>query len=175
MPVIKRYPNRKLYDTESKRYVTLDHIAQMIQQGEDVLVTDHESGEDLTNLTLSQIIFEQEKKGSGLMSRSLLTNLIRTGGDTLEQVRRTLLSTLHAGESPQAGEAGAEASPLQRVDEAFQDFLTTLNVPTTRDLRRLQSQLDDLNSRIGALLEEQQRGEADDTPSTAAGTPEDRQ
>ncbi|MCB0135660.1 MAG: polyhydroxyalkanoate synthesis regulator DNA-binding domain-containing protein, partial [Caldilineaceae bacterium] len=69
MPVIKRYPNRKLYDTESKRYVTLEHIAQMIQQGEDVIVTDHESGEDLTNLTLSQIIFEQEKKGSGLMSR----------------------------------------------------------------------------------------------------------
>lgn len=178
MPVIKRYPNRKLYDTESKRYVTLEHIAQMIQQGEDVLVTDHESGEDLTNLTLSQIIFEQEKKGSGLMSRSLLTNLIRTGGDTLEQVRRTLLSSLHAGETPQAGEAGAaggEASPLQRIDDAFQDFLTTLNVPTTRDLRRLQSQLDELNSKIGALLEEQQRGEADDTPSAATGAPEDQQ
>ncbi|MCB9117038.1 MAG: hypothetical protein H6639_18995, partial [Caldilineaceae bacterium] len=58
---------------------------------------------------------------------------------------------------------------------AFQDFLTTLNVPTTRDLRRLQSQLDDLNSKIGALLEEQQRGEADDTPSAPSGTPEDRQ
>ncbi len=51
----------------------------------------------------------------------------------------------------------------------------TLNVPTTRDLRRLQSQLDDLNSKIGALLEEQQRGEADDTPSAPSGTPEDRQ
>jgi len=178
MPVIKRYPNRKLYDTESKRYVTLENIAQMIQQGEDVLVTDHESGEDLTNLTLSQIIFEQEKKGSGLMSRSLLTNLIRTGGDTLEQVRRTLLSTLHAGETPPASEvdsATGEASPLQRIDEAFQDFLTTLNVPTTRDLRRLQSQLDELNTKIGALLEEQQAGETADSPSDSANTPDERQ
>ena len=87
MPVIKRYPNRKLYDTEAKRYVTLEHIAALIQANEDVLVIDHETGEDLTNLTLSQIIFEQEKKGSGLLPRPLLTNLIRTSGDTLEQVR----------------------------------------------------------------------------------------
>lgn len=178
MPVIKRYPNRKLYDTEAKRYVTLENIAQMIQQGEDVLVTDHESGEDLTNLTLSQIIFEQEKKGSGLMSRSLLTNLIRTGGDTIEQVRRTLLSTLHAGEATPEIEGNAaanEGSPLQRIDEAFQDFLTTFNVPTTRDLRRLQSQLDDLNARIGALLAEQQASEATDEPSAPAKAPDKKQ
>ena len=53
MPTIKRYPNRKLYDTEAKRYVTLDSIALMIQHGRDVQVIDHETGEDLTNLTLS--------------------------------------------------------------------------------------------------------------------------
>lgn len=177
MPVIKRYPNRKLYDTEAKRYVTLENIAQMIQQGEDVLVIDHESGEDLTNLTLSQIIFEQEKKGSGLISRSLLTNLIRTGGDTLEQVRRTLLSTLHPGDTPpgEASSTAGEASPLQRIDDAFQDFLTTLNVPTTRDLRRLQSQLDELNTKIGALLEEQQGTETADTTSAPASAPNDQQ
>lgn len=178
MPVIKRYPNRKLYDTESKRYVTLENIAQMIQQGTDVLVLDHESGDDLTNLTLSQIIFEQEKKGSGLMSRSLLTNLIRAGGDTLEQVRRTLLSTLHAGESlppDKADSASGEVSPLQRIDEVFQDFLTTLNVPTARDLRRLQSQLDELNAKIGDLLAEQQEKEQNDPPSALANAPDYRQ
>lgn len=91
MPIIKRYPNRKLYDTEAKRYVTLDSITQMIHEGQEVQVVDHETGEDLTNLTLSQIIFEQEKKGSGLLPRALLTNLVRAGGDTFEQVRRALL------------------------------------------------------------------------------------
>ena len=103
MPIIKRYPNRKLYDTEAKRYVTLDSITQMIHEGQEVQVVDHETGEDLTNLTLSQIIFEQEKKGSGLLPRALLTNLVRAGGDTFEQVRRALLGGA-------AGEAAAKIS-----------------------------------------------------------------
>jgi len=156
MPVIKRYPNRKLYDTEAKRYVTLEYIAALIQDNQDVLVVDHETGEDLTNLTLSQIIFEQEKKGSGLLSRSLLTNLIRTGGDTLEQVRRALTAPLHIENTPKDDSVPPEPSPLQRIDEVFQDVLATLNVPTTRDLRKLQTQLDELNAKIGALLVAQQ-------------------
>ena len=53
MPLIKRYPNRKLYDTEAKQYVTLEQIAELIRSGKDVQVIDHESGEDLTALTLS--------------------------------------------------------------------------------------------------------------------------
>lgn len=169
MPVIKRYPNRKLYDTEAKRYVTLDYIAALIQANEDVLVIDHETGEDLTNLTLSQIIFEQEKKGAGLLSRSLLTSLIRTGGNTLDQVRRALIAPLHldssAGEQRARERSDSEhptgASPpdgslIHRVDELFQDVLATLNVPTSRDLRQLQAQLDELNDKISALLDAQQ-------------------
>jgi polyhydroxyalkanoate synthesis repressor PhaR len=164
MPVIKRYPNRKLYDTEAKRYVTLEHIAALIQANEDVVVIDHETGEDLTNLTLSQIIFEQEKKGSGLLPRPLLTNLIRTSGDTLEQVRRALIAPLHI-EAKSEGES-VEHSPLQRIDELFQDMLATLNVPTARDLRKLQTQLDDLNAKISVLLEAQQTDETPDaTPA----------
>jgi len=92
MPLIKRYPNRKLYDMEAKKYVTLDEIALIVREGQDVQVVDHESGDDLTNLTLSQIIFEQEKKKTGFLPRSILTSLIRTGGDTLDYLRRTLQS-----------------------------------------------------------------------------------
>lgn len=155
MPVIKRYPNRKLYDTEAKRYVTLEQITALIQSGHEVIVIDHETGEDLTNLTFSQIIFEQEKKGSGLLPRALLTNLIRTGGDTLEQVRRALLGGERASEEGGTpGHTADEATPLQRIDDLFQDVLQTLNVPTTRDLQRLQTQLDELNAKIGALLAE---------------------
>jgi polyhydroxyalkanoate synthesis repressor PhaR len=94
MPIIKRYPNRKLYDTEAKQYITLEGIAELIRQGKDVQVLDHASGEDLTALTLSQVIFEQQKKHSGFLPRSVLTGLIRAGGDTLSNLRRTLSTSL---------------------------------------------------------------------------------
>jgi polyhydroxyalkanoate synthesis repressor PhaR len=159
MPIIKRYPNRKLYDTEAKRYVTLENITQMIHNGQDVQVVDHESGEDLTNLTLSQIIFEQEKKGSGLLPRSLLTNLVRAGGDTFDQVRRAFLGNV-TGELGLEADAptNADGSPLQKVDDLFQEVLKNLNVPTNRDLQRLQTQLDELNAKIAALIAEEQAG-----------------
>lgn len=155
MPIIKRYPNRKLYDTEAKRYVTLDNITQMIHEGQEVQVVDYETGEDLTNLTLSQIIFEQEKKGSGLLPRALLTNLVRAGGDTFEQVRRALLRG-PAGEAaakpPGAEDAGDDASRLHKVDDLFQDLLASLNLPTNRDLHRLQAQVDELNRKLAELM-----------------------
>jgi polyhydroxyalkanoate synthesis repressor PhaR len=94
MPLIKRYPNRKLYDTEAKRYITLEGIATLIRQGEEVNVVDHATGEDLTALTLSQIIFEQEKRQSGFLPRSVLIGLIQAGGDTLSALRRALASPL---------------------------------------------------------------------------------
>ena len=94
MPVIKRYPNRKLYDTEAKRYVTLGGIAKLIRQGERVQVLDHASGEDLTTLTLTQIILEQEKRRSGFVPQVVLTGLIQSGGHTLGVLRRTLASSL---------------------------------------------------------------------------------
>jgi polyhydroxyalkanoate synthesis repressor PhaR len=59
---IKRYANRKLYDTRDSRYVTLDHIAAMVRAGDDVKVIDNTTRADLTTATLAQIIFEEEKK-----------------------------------------------------------------------------------------------------------------
>jgi polyhydroxyalkanoate synthesis repressor PhaR len=94
MPVIKRYPNRKLYDTEAKQYITLEGIASLIRKRHDVQVIDYASGEDLTALTLSQIIFEQQKKDDGFLPHSVLTGLIRAGGDTLNTLRRSLASSL---------------------------------------------------------------------------------
>ena len=94
MPVVKRYPNRKLYDTDAKRYITLDGIAELIRSGHDVQVLDHTSGEDLTTLTLSQVIFEQQKKHNGFLPRSVLTGLIQAGGETLGQLRQILSASL---------------------------------------------------------------------------------
>uniref|UniRef100_A0A7C1JL31 PHA accumulation regulator DNA-binding N-terminal domain-containing protein n=1 Tax=Caldilinea aerophila TaxID=133453 RepID=A0A7C1JL31_9CHLR len=177
MPVIKRYPNRKLYDTEAKRYVTLDQIAEMIQARKDVLVIDHETGEDLTNLTLSQIIFEQEKKGAGFLQRSLLANLIRAGGDTLDQMRRALTAPLHldSGEKKEGLPQGTlDALLFHRIDELMQDILTTLNVPTARDLRKLQAQLDELNEKISALLAAEEGNIAGNEQKPGTNAPEQR-
>jgi polyhydroxyalkanoate synthesis repressor PhaR len=78
--VIKRYTNRKLYDTVESRYVTLDEIAEMIKAGHEVKVVDNRTKEDLTSVTLAQIIFEEEKKTSK-MSLRMLRDLIRHGGE----------------------------------------------------------------------------------------------
>lgn len=85
--IIKRYANRKLYDTERSSYVTLEDIAVMIKAGEEVQVVDNKSGEDLTSVTLAQIIFEAEKKKSA-MPLSLLRTLIRDGGDVIGEFAR---------------------------------------------------------------------------------------
>ena len=61
--LIKRYANRKLYDTRDSRYVTLQQIAEFVRRGDDVQIIDNKSKEDLTNVTLAQIIYEEEKKG----------------------------------------------------------------------------------------------------------------
>ncbi len=88
--IVKRYPNRKLYNTETKRYITLNGIAELIRSGSEVQILDHSNGEDLTTLTLSQIIFEQEKKKNGFLPKSVLTSLIQAGGETLDTLRRGL-------------------------------------------------------------------------------------
>ncbi len=80
--VIKRYTNRKLYDTVESRYVTLDEIAQMIKGGAEVKIVDNRSKEDLTSVTLAQIIFEEEKKRSQ-MPLGVLREIIRHGGEAV--------------------------------------------------------------------------------------------
>ena len=79
---IKRYTNRKLYDTVESRYVTLDEIAHMIKGGAEVKIIDNRTKEDLTSVTLAQIIFEEEKKRSQ-MPLGVLREIIRHGGEAV--------------------------------------------------------------------------------------------
>jgi polyhydroxyalkanoate synthesis repressor PhaR len=90
MPTIKRYNNRKLYDTSSKRYVNLDDIAEMVRAGEEVTVIDHNSADDITVLILFQTLFEEEKRVGGLIPQIFLTRLIRSGSDALGQIKKKL-------------------------------------------------------------------------------------
>jgi polyhydroxyalkanoate synthesis repressor PhaR len=77
--VIKRYQNRKLYDTEASCYVTLDEIAEMIQQGEEVTVVDNRNQKDITAMTLTQIIFEKQKRSENPVPISTLRHIIQHG------------------------------------------------------------------------------------------------
>lgn len=84
---IKKYPNRRLYDTASSSYVTLDHIRALIVRGEELAVIDSRTSEDVTHSVLLQIIGEREtQQGSSMLTDSLLTNLIRFYGDSLQGV-----------------------------------------------------------------------------------------
>lgn len=82
--VIKKYPNRRLYDTEISSYITLEDVRQLICDGESFEVIDAKSGEDLTRTVLLQIIAEHEERGTPIFSTELLTQIIRFYGDALQ-------------------------------------------------------------------------------------------
>jgi polyhydroxyalkanoate synthesis repressor PhaR len=93
--IIKRYANRKLYDTEHSRYVTLEQISEMIRNGDDVKIVDNKSKEDLTSVTLAQIIFEEEKKHS-FMPLGTMRNIIQNGGEWFAEAQRRVQAMLPA-------------------------------------------------------------------------------
>lgn len=82
--VIKKYANRRLYDTSASAYVTLEHLSELTRQGKEFIVQDAKSGEDLTRAVLAQIIFEQENKKEGVLPVSFLRQLIQFYGDNFQ-------------------------------------------------------------------------------------------
>ena len=82
--VIKKYPNRRLYDTEISSYITIEDVRQLIVEGEAFEVRDAKSGEDLTRQVLLQIIAEHEQDGEPMLSTQLLSQIIRFYGDSLQ-------------------------------------------------------------------------------------------
>jgi polyhydroxyalkanoate synthesis repressor PhaR len=84
--VIKKYANRRLYDTSTSQYVTLDYLRDLVKKGTDFQVIDAKSGEDLTRGVLAQIIFEEEARGANLLPVDFLRQLIGFYGDSLQSV-----------------------------------------------------------------------------------------
>jgi len=179
MPVIKRYPNRKLYDTEAKGYITLEQIGELIRDGQEIQVVDHATGEDLTALTLTQVILEQERKRSGFLPQTVLTGLIQAGGERLSTLRRALASPLelahHVDEEIERrlqslvsrGELAAEESRRLRdkllgqgyrpteirppSEQALERALNKRGVPTQDDLQQILDQLEALAASLDQL------------------------
>jgi polyhydroxyalkanoate synthesis repressor PhaR len=88
MKLIKRYSNRKLYDTERSSYVTLEEISQMVRDGSELRIVDNKSGEDITSVTLAQIVFEQEKKDKRTLPMQALRDMIRSPSDFISRLSR---------------------------------------------------------------------------------------
>lgn len=177
--LIKRYPNRKLYDTDAKKYITLEKIAEMIRNGQEVEVVDYASGEDLTVLTLTQIIFEQEKRQNGLLSHSLLLNIIRQGGERLssfqrnfptpkafleyvdEEISRRIKRLIAQGELVEAEgqillkklttQIGKFMSEEPFEDISLEQILLKQNLPTRDEIDQLSQQLDILATQLDEL------------------------
>lgn len=90
MKLIKRYTNRKLYDTERSCYVTLEEIAEMVRDGEEVKIIDNKSGDDLTTVTLAQIVFEEEKRDRRMLPLQTLRLIIQAPGDFIQRLSRPM-------------------------------------------------------------------------------------
>ena len=99
--VIKRYSNRKLYDTQESRYVTLEEIEEMIRAGREITVVDAASGEDLTSVTLTQIILENERTRRASLPAAFLHQLIKHGESWQDFVQKSMRSSLEGMVSSQ--------------------------------------------------------------------------
>lgn len=123
--IIKKYANRRLYDTSSSQYVTLDYVRELVKGGREFTVVDAKSGEDLTHGVLSQIIFEEEARGENLLPLPFLRQLIQYYGDSLQSVVPSYLEATMEAFSSQQEEmrerfTGTLQSP-QAIMQAFQE------------------------------------------------------
>ncbi|MCB4823998.1 polyhydroxyalkanoate synthesis repressor PhaR [Roseicella aerolata] len=126
--VVKKYANRRLYNTESSSYVTLEDLAGMVRQGRDFVVFDAKSGEDITRSVLTQIIVEEEAKGRNLLPESFLRHLIGFYGDSLQTVLPRYL------EHAMAGFARQQEQMRRSMEQAMGGFIPFSGLPGLEEM-----------------------------------------
>ncbi len=119
---IKKYANRRLYNTATSSYVTLDHLCQMVKDGVEFVVFDAKSGEDITRSVLTQIIVEEEAKGTNLLPINFLRQLISFYGDSMEWMVPRYL------EQMMSSFAGNQERLRQSMHETFGGMFPTGNM-----------------------------------------------
>lgn len=139
--VIKKYANRKLYDTQTSRYITLEGISKLVRDGCEIEVVERDSGRDLTPLVLSQIVVGEEKRGSDGTVESLQDR----GQALFDYVRRTLRGPASIVSS---GVERGRSELEELVDGAVERALARLSIPTRRDVDALSARIDQLESRL---------------------------
>jgi polyhydroxyalkanoate synthesis repressor PhaR len=154
--LIKRYANRKLYNTETSRYITLKGIADLLENNQEVKVIENESGEDITSVTLSQILVDTERDGRTAPG-NLLSELFQRGGDVLYGAVRKRVDDASEGIEELKGNVRRLLRPRGRdwvafaapdlesvVQRAFERVAELLDLPRRSDLEQLSARLDRL-------------------------------
>jgi polyhydroxyalkanoate synthesis repressor PhaR len=145
--LIKKYANRKLYDTRTSRYITLDGIAELVRNGHEIKVVDRDNGNDLTQLTLSQIVLSQEKHGPG--------RLVDAGGEVIHDRGQALLDyvrkTLNVPSDLKTQMERRREDLEERADEAIAGALRRLRIPSHTDIDRINERLDRISAQLKKL------------------------
>ena len=137
MRVIKKYPNRRLYDTEISSYITIEDVRQLIVDGESFEVRDAKTGEDLTRQVLLQIITEHEQDGQPMLSTELLSQIIRFYGDSLQGFMGTYLErSMHTFLEQQQQFRQQIGGMLGQTPWAMMNQLTERNMTMWQELQK---------------------------------------
>lgn len=147
MKLIKRYSNRKLYDTERSSYVTLEEISQMVREGAELRIVDNKSGEDITSVTLAQIVFEQEKKDKRTLPMQALRDMIRSPSDFISRISRDVTDMREDAKSQVEKVKRTAAQQQAEVVAPVREFLDSI----PRALEEVQARID---LRIGESFEQ---------------------
>ncbi|HEY8952094.1 MAG TPA: polyhydroxyalkanoate synthesis regulator DNA-binding domain-containing protein [Candidatus Dormibacteraeota bacterium] len=140
--IIKKYANRKLYDTRTSSYITLEGIAALVRDGHEIKVMDRETGQDLTQVTLSQIVLSEEKRGpSHLIDGGALQE---RGQALLDYVRKTLNVPSDLVNQMERRRGDLEGM----VDEAIERALHRLRIPSHTDIDKINKRLDRLSAQL---------------------------
>ena len=142
--LIKKYANRKLYDTRSSQYVTLDGIADLVRAGHDIRVVDRDSGNDITQVVLSQIVLTEEKRGPQRLVDAGADAIHERGQALLDYVRKTLNVPGELVSEVEKRRGNIEGM----VDEAIERTLQRVKLPSRRDIDRLNERIDKLSAEL---------------------------
>ena len=157
--IIKRYANRKLYDTQASRYVTLEDIAQLIKDGEDLRVIDNKTKEDLTSVTFTQIVFEEEKRQKRVVPLATLRAVIQSGGEffqrhvaepvhTIRTEAERTVASFHEGAERQVGRI-VTGDSLDDVRDTVRDLVESTHHAMDDIQRRVDERLRVMLGNVG--------------------------
>jgi polyhydroxyalkanoate synthesis repressor PhaR len=176
--LIKRYANRKLYNTETSRYITLKGIAELLEQDQEVKVIDNETGEDITTVTLSQILVDTERGGRAVPG-NLLSELFQKGGDALygalrrsvddtregvEEFQRNMRKMLGQEDGRTEWVAFTPPDLESIVQHTMERVVAMLDIPTRADIDALNDRLDKVLEAIEKSAEPRPRGPGGNSP-----------
>ena len=152
--MIKRYANRKLYDTATSRYVTLEEVARMLDEGERVVITDNDTGEDITAVTLAQILLDSKKKKKQVPLEIIKVLLGEKSGGALEEIIQTLpnkVQNLRAeAESRIETMKKKSDSDIKQLSQWWKEFLNESQGQMNEFEKKMEARVDELISNLAS-------------------------